>query len=442
MRNLLTRIDGLEGELDQARRIIQRESLPPAQGSEASTAQATLAPLGDPSPLATASLGALNTRLSQSPNAVGDQASRTRTQERYERPVVQQASEAPEPTTDQRHRSNHVTSVRRPSTETSQPQFVRARLYRDLDDEATASYDQDIAIDYPSLDHRLHMWPHRFLADKLVDNFFNFLYPQYPFLHGPTFRARYEALWTSTSAPPNVWSGTVNLVFALGCHSTDMPPDCGKQCFLRARSLIAPQMISCRSLESLQALILLSLYLQSTNRTTESWNVIGTAVRVSQALDLHSSDASNVGRTTIEQESRKRAYWGCFLLDSVICLQMGRRSVFNVQPSPVDLPACADDDHLLSRSSETSVTAHTKHLEGETPSFICFFIATIQLSQFMHEVVEFFEHPEDQHRIFETDRKMCEWLNKLPRHLHPSASDPTDKRLKRQKGILMSRYLQ
>jgi hypothetical protein len=58
----------------------------------------------------------------------------------------------------------------------------------------------------------------------------------------------------------------------------------------------------------------MSQYLQGSERSIETWNIHGLAVKAAYQLGLHSSDAMRQ-RSAAEAEIRKRTWFGCVVLD-------------------------------------------------------------------------------------------------------------------------------
>lgn len=63
-----------------------------------------------------------------------------------------------------------------------------------------------------------------------------------------------------------------------------------------------------------QSLLLMSQYLQGTERSIETWNLHGLAVKAAYQLGLHSPNALKE-HAPLEREIRKRTWFGCILLD-------------------------------------------------------------------------------------------------------------------------------
>ncbi len=84
---------------------------------------------------------------------------------------------------------------------------------------------------------------------------------------------------------------------------------------------------------AVQFLLLMSQYLQGTQRSVETWTIHGLAVKAALQLGLHSSGASS-HLSPLVQEYRKRTWYGCVLLDRTLSMTFGR-------------PAAIPDDHVI-----------------------------------------------------------------------------------------------
>jgi Fungal specific transcription factor domain len=111
--------------------------------------------------------------------------------------------------------------------------------------------------------------PPRRKADELVESYLFYVHTLYPFLHEPTFRSQYEALWgPSHQKDEDVeFMAILNLVFAMGCHflskstmDTEMLTLEGQRFLKRAKALLRDDILNSRSLASVQALLILGQY--------------------------------------------------------------------------------------------------------------------------------------------------------------------------------------
>ena len=164
--------------------------------------------------------------------------------------------------------------------------------------------------------------PPRRTADHLVDLYFKYVHTLYPWLHEPSFRAQYESLWMtppgSSSDDDPLFYCLLNLVLALGCQFSTLFESSihsGDTFFNRAKTLLGFSIFDVGTLKAVQALLLMGSYLQSTNRPNRCWNVLGMGIRVAQGLGLH---IERGGGDLVERETRRRAWWGCVLMDRYI----------------------------------------------------------------------------------------------------------------------------
>jgi Fungal specific transcription factor domain len=158
--------------------------------------------------------------------------------------------------------------------------------------------------------------PPRRTADHLVDLYFKYVHTLYPWLHEPSFRTAYEALWdTSAKEDDPLFYCILNLVLALGCQFSTLFESSihsGDTFFNRAKTLLGFSIFDVGTLQVVQALLLMGSYLQSTNRPNRCWNVLGMGIRVAQGLGLHIERKTG---DVVERETRRRAWWGCVLMD-------------------------------------------------------------------------------------------------------------------------------
>ena len=181
-----------------------------------------------------------------------------------------------------------------------------------------------------------YVLPPRKLADKLINVYWEYVHPIYPFLHKPNFTTIYNDIWAGgelSSSSPDV-SATGNneatsicilyLVLALSCQWADaIEPEkrhsTATVFFTRARNLLQfdPVDPTDRSVQLVQALLLTGHYLQITGNTPKAWVVIGMSVRICHELGLHLPERSHSGDSprVMESEIRKRVYHGALTME-------------------------------------------------------------------------------------------------------------------------------
>jgi hypothetical protein len=205
--------------------------------------------------------------------------------------------------------------------------------------------------------------PNRLAADRLVDAYFKFTHPLNTYLHEYTFRQRYERLWLredlgGEEAVENnlAWFGLVNLIFAFGSVHTKTIGHMSisnKRFFNRAKTLVLSSLFQVATIELVQALLLMGQYLNSSLELDNSWTVIGLAIRMAQSLGLH-QDSTTLGLTAIDQEVRKRVWWGCFVIDRLLSMKVGRPPmIHDGLDITVGLPLAIDDEYLTNDVKES-----------------------------------------------------------------------------------------
>jgi hypothetical protein len=86
-----------------------------------------------------------------------------------------------------------------------------------------------------------------------------------------------------------------------------------------------------------QLLLLMGQYLQSTQRSVQTWTIHGLAIRAAFQLGLHSSDLAKVF-SSLEQEIWKRTWFGCVILDRTLSMTFGRPPAIPESYVQLELP--------------------------------------------------------------------------------------------------------
>ncbi|KAL5363808.1 fungal-specific transcription factor domain-containing protein [Aspergillus floccosus] len=145
-------------------------------------------------------------------------------------------------------------------------------------------------------------------ADALLESYWIKFHSLYPILHRPSFTEKYVTLWTPSprdqfaqdtgsqressfydDLDDRSFHCLLNLVFAFGSRFSTMGDgsDRASTFFGRAKVLIDFDMLAQGNIYLVQMLILMGLYLQSTDMMSACWNMVGLAIRVAQGIGLH-----------------------------------------------------------------------------------------------------------------------------------------------------------
>ncbi len=164
---------------------------------------------------------------------------------------------------------------------------------------------------------------------RCIDFYFEHVHAITPIINEEDFRATY-ASGNRRDAP---WLGLLNMVFALGsiASGSDLLHE---QYYQQARSSVDLDSLGFGNLESFQTLCLLGgYYLHYRNSPNMAYAILGAAHRVAIALGLHRESrrrGSNVSDAHVEQaqrvrtETRRRAWWSLFCLDTWASMTLGR----------------------------------------------------------------------------------------------------------------------
>lgn len=120
---------------------------------------------------------------------------------------------------------------------------------------------------------------------------------------------------------------------------------------------------------TVQAQILMAIYLHTTSRVSASYNVLGAAVRTAYSLGLHRDPPASLGITKVEL--RRRIWWSLYVLDSKLSMELGRPMVVDLNTSNCQLPAddaetarisCLQSYFSTSEMTWLTYTVHTARL--------------------------------------------------------------------------------
>ncbi|KIX01896.1 uncharacterized protein Z518_07835 [Rhinocladiella mackenziei CBS 650.93] len=216
----------------------------------------------------------------------------------------------------------------------------------------------DAPLHPPEFDPSFCMMLPRDDAQRLVDRYFDFAMPTYRFLHRPTiqewFAEFYDTLGTMRDAhraPAKI--ALLFMVFAQArvyMPDNDRPglPDLSARYFLAAEHQLTKERGSIR-LTSVQARLTQCYYLLTQSRINHCWSLFGTVSHLALAIGLNRNRRHDVtsGLSQVEAECRRRTFWCAYTLDAYLSITLGRPRSFHDDDIDAELPACVDDDELM-----------------------------------------------------------------------------------------------
>ncbi|KFZ11405.1 hypothetical protein V501_04785 [Pseudogymnoascus sp. VKM F-4519 (FW-2642)] len=308
--------------------------------------------------------------------------------------------------------------------------------------------------------------PPRHLADTMIEYFWVQGISLYPFLSKSSFNAAYQSLWSVERIPADrtMTYCTLNVVFAIASQfSHDIPLEMRESTadtyFKRAMQLLHFEILDSGSLQLIQALLIMGLYLQSTDEPHRCWVLIGIAIRVAQGLGLHLAETTARMERQSERELARRVWHGCILMDRILSTTLGRplmisRAISNSVP----LPASVDDEFLSSEPGVDNVQPMGVPFRSE------FYLQTLKLYNILELTLSTFypsgvsesvtsrRNPStnedfedlDYNAILRIDKLLTEWHQDIPPHLiwrSAPMSGEVDELFLRQANVLKLRYL-
>ncbi|KAJ2902892.1 uncharacterized protein MKZ38_010703 [Zalerion maritima] len=270
--------------------------------------------------------------------------------------------------------------------------------------------------------------PPRALADHLMEKFYQNIFPLYPLFHRPAFNQAYERLWDNyggagarnsrgsqdaawnenQSKPPLVSLGLgsppdadtdsivfhtgLNCVFALGCHYADLPQQerlaMAHSFFMRGKNFVGLDMLDKNNIGVVQSLLLMALVLQSTPYTSRCWHAVGVACRVAIGLGLHLSGVPGHTDNSLQSRVRRRTWYGCVILDTVVSMTFGRPTITSHLSMPRHIPLASELE-----DDDTSPNPRHPPTDHNSVSLMSFFAEIIRLVRILDEILAKVYHP-------------------------------------------------
>ncbi|KAJ5809461.1 uncharacterized protein N7503_001679 [Penicillium pulvis] len=171
------------------------------------------------------------------------------------------------------------------------------------------------------------------IADKLVEIYLRVVHAAFPIIGKGVFLSQYRSFYSNpNSRPGKRWKAVLNLVFAIAAkHSTlvNSPPqeDIGDHMVYFSRawrlSLGDIALLDHPNLQQVQVEGLTAFYLLANGKVNRSWRMIGIAIRSAVAMGLNlRSESFNIAH--FSKETRYRVWWALFMLDTLVCVMVGR----------------------------------------------------------------------------------------------------------------------
>lgn len=186
----------------------------------------------------------------------------------------------------------------------------------------------------------------------------------------------------------------------------------------------------CRDMMSLQAIIFMILFLQSTSNLSICHSYIGVALRSALRMGLHRSLSGNFN--PIERETRKRVFWIIQKLDTYVSAILGFPIMLSDDDIDQELPIEVDDEYITKdailpmppgkMSLLVASNAHTR-LMVITRKVVKHIYPIKGLEQSIAGNSKA-SYTISHSKIREIEKDLADWLDMLPMGLRPAGEGP------------------
>ena len=189
------------------------------------------------------------------------------------------------------------------------------------------------------------------------------------------------------------------------------------------------EMTDIRHIYTLQAVLLMTIYLQSSTRMSTCYSHVGIALSAAVRMGLH-REIPTARFNPIEKEVRRRIFWTCWKMDTYVGAILGLPKGIAHEDIDVEMPAEVDDENITpdaispqppgSVSKMAAANAHTRLLiiMAKTVKYI-YPIKGVEASVSGHQG----GYSVSQSKLHEIEMDLQEWSESLPKVLRPGSND-------------------
>ncbi|KAJ4144619.1 hypothetical protein LMH87_003494 [Akanthomyces muscarius] len=267
-------------------------------------------------------------------------------------------------------------------------------------------------------------------------------------VHVPTFNSQFERIYEipleNLGPEDTQFLGLLFAILALGCmyHSFDSSAaegtgykaamEEGTKYFKTARALIK-DIGDCRTLTSIQALLFMTLFLQSTSNLSSCYAILGIAMRSCLRMGLH-RHLQHARLNPIEEQLRKRIFYVVRQMDIYVSTMLGLPLMLSADDIDQPFPMEVDDDYVTnqgvmrpppgSSSFFEAFNAHTRLMD--VLAKISKLIYPIKMQGSVKIEMGGAGNPVSYTRIKEIEGELQRWFERLPEAWRPSPEGPIE----------------
>ncbi|QIW95518.1 hypothetical protein AMS68_001036 [Peltaster fructicola] len=232
--------------------------------------------------------------------------------------------------------------------------FVKTRPRSQVHDSPRSALDSPSIADSPGSD-----LPPRDVARQFCNNALNHAAAILRVVHQPSFWASFERIY---SVAPELYQNDdhrflplLYSVMALGClfgreeittslgnFGYENAIQQGFAYFKSARQMM--DIADCRDLMSVQAIVFMILFMQSSAKLSQCYAYVGVALRSALRMGLHRAHTGAIDH--IEAETRKRVFWVIRKMDIYVGAMLGLPQTLSDEDIDQEFPAEVDDEYI------------------------------------------------------------------------------------------------
>lgn len=300
-----------------------------------------------------------------------------------------------------------------------------AALLRMADDEAGENDEERQFMPLPSARTTPPILPALYSLAQLepfIEAYFATYHISYPILHEPTFRAQFMDIIPRPNGQS--WQVLLYIIAAIGCFAaSEVPPEADVGLFEAAKQRMNIDMLETGNLTLVQALTLISNYIQKRNRPNSGYVYMALAKRMAWGLALHKEYPAWKDQP-FRLELRRRIWWCLYIFDVGAIITFSR---------PLDMPAYGIEIGLPLNISDSDLTSSTTRSPAESQSTTLythvrcqssFHLATNDIYQKLISVL-----PTAQEMLHLDQAHLQKWLSELPGYFAEAQPQPSRYRL-------------
>ncbi|KAJ3762912.1 fungal-specific transcription factor domain-containing protein [Lentinula raphanica] len=302
------------------------------------------------------------------------------------------------------------------------------------------------------------VFPDSELLQNLISIYFSEFDPYLPLLHRETFE---QSIKDGLHLRERCFGKVVLAVCALASRYSNDPRNMisGAPCpehslgwpwFRQVAVVQTTSFIDPPRVYNLQLFVLSVVFLQGTTTSESSWIIIGTAIRLAEAIGVHRKSPGPGRPRTIERELWNRAFWALVNIDVTVSMFLGRPRATTFDDFDLELPAECDQEYWENHEDPDKNFVQP----AGKPSVMSFWIHYTKLQQIaaaVHRLIYPIKKLDvwrrmgitgrtwHQRAVMEIDSLLNQWIDNVPEHVKwdPNRKDPV---FRQQSVILYTTY--